>query len=141
MNNSVWKKNVIVDIDSWMNPIPPPPPLYFTYENTHAYSLTKWLLVVFDECMWHWIFDDIIFFFLYVWIPNFCVCVHYKVVQSTMYLLFYPISTRTCIWINLWHVYHAGFFLYRSVFSTGEISCKLSLFCVKITHLTNFAFP
>lgn len=115
MNNSVWKKNVIVDIDSWMNPIPPPPPLYFTYENTHAYS-TKWLLVVFDECMWHWIFDDIIFFFLYVWIPNFCVCVHYKVVQSTMYLLFYPISTRTCIWINLWHVYHAGFFLYIGVF-------------------------
>lgn len=110
------KKNVIVDIDSWMNPIPPPPPLYFTYKNTHAYSLTKWLLVVFDECMCHWIFDDIIFFFLYIWIPNFCVCVHYKVVQSTMYLLFYPISTRTCIWINLWHVYHAGFFLYIGVF-------------------------
>lgn len=122
-----------------MNPIPPPPPLYFTYKNTHAYSLTKWLLVVFDECMWHWIFDDIIFFFLYVWIPNFCVCVHYKVVQSTMYLFFYPISTRTCIWINLWHVYHAGFFLYIRVYFKYRWN-KLQVKFILCQNYTSYKF-
>lgn len=112
------KKNVIVDIDSWMNPIPPPPPLYFTYKNTHAYSLTKWLLVVFDECMWHWIFDDIIFFFYMSGFPIFvsaCTIKLFKV-PCTFYFTLYRVSTRTCIWINLWHVYHAGFFLYIGVF-------------------------